>query len=394
MNFIDVTYRFPRGSDPDREARVIAVGQTAGTWGAEWESRSIRLKSHLAEVVGVTRREDGSSLAIVRFPVSNCPEGIGSLLTMIYGKYSLSGPARVLDIQLPKGWGIEPRFGVSGIRKITGVWGRPLFMGIFKPSLGLTPEEHAQILREAGMAGLDIIKDDEILPDLPDCPTLDRFRACRPVLDQIRNDRGRRESHESTMLYAVNLSGKADTLQELARRLVAEGANALLLNVLAYGFPVLEALASDPLVDVPIFVHPAFAGAWSGSEDWGLSHSVVLGTLASAAGADAVLLPTHYGSLPFSAQEEKTVREILSSRGVFPVPSAGIHPGLLPRVMADYGEDVILNAGTGIMDHPRGIASGVRAFHEALERFRQGLSFEEEELPEGPLRVAVGKWGH
>ncbi|MHB8544470.1 MAG: RuBisCO large subunit C-terminal-like domain-containing protein [Leptospirales bacterium] len=394
MDSIDVTYRFPPGSDPDREARVIAIGQTAGTWGAQWEKHSARLRSHLAEVGEVTRKEDGSSLAVVRFPLSNCPEGIGSLLTMIYGKYSLSGPAKIVDLHLPEGWGIEPRFGVTGIRKVTGVQDRPLFMGIFKPSLGLTPEEHACILREAGMAGLDIIKDDEILPNLPDCPTLERLRACRPVLDEVQKFRAGRESRESAMLYAVNLSGRSDSLQELARKLVAEGANALLLNVLSYGFPILEALASDPLVGVPLFVHPAFSGAWSGSEDWGLSHSVVLGRLASAAGADAVLIPTHYGSLPFSAQEEKNIREILLSRDVFPVPSAGIHPGLLPRVMTDYGEDVILNAGTGIMDHPQGIAAGVRAFHEALDRFRRGLPFEEADLPEGPLKSAVGKWGH
>ncbi len=391
MPWIDITYRFPAGVDGSHEAHVIAVGQTAGTWGPEWENRSGQIKSHLAQVQDVVRQPDGTSLGVVRFPLSNCPEGIGSLLTMVYGKYSLSGPARIVKMVLPGGWGIPSRFGIEGIRRLTGVEDRPLFMGIFKPSLGLSPSDHSRILEEAGMAGLDIIKDDEILPDLPECSALERLRACRPVLEKIlkfRKSRGLRE-----MLYAINLSGRADTLLELARRLVAEGANALLLNVLPYGFPVLEALASDPLVQVPLFVHPAFSGAISGSRDWGLDHSVTLGTLASAAGADAVLIPTHYGSLPFSQEEEGKVRDILWQKGVFPVPSAGVHPGVLPRVMGDYGKQAILNAGTGIMDHPGGVAQGVQAFYEALARHMNQQSFFLEDLPEGPLRKAVRKWG-
>ena len=391
MDSIDVTYRFPAGTDAAREARVIAVGQTAGTWGPEWESRAGRLKSHLAQVHDVLPQADGTSLAVVRFPLANCPEGIGSLLTMVYGKYSLSGPARIVAIRLPRGWGVPSGFGIEGIRRVTGVVDRPLFMGIFKPSLGLTPADHARILEEAGMNGLDVIKDDEILPDLPDCPALERLRACRPALERIRKLRESRGQGE--MLYAINLSGRADTLPDLARRLVAEGANALLLNVLAYGYPILEALASDPSIRVPLFVHPAFAGAISGARDWGLDYSVTLGTLASEAGADAVLIPTHYGSLPFSEEEERRVREILRGKGVFPVPSAGVHPGILPRVMADYGTDAIVNAGTGIMDHPGGVGQGVRAFFEAFDRYRKNQSFSPETLPEGPLKAAIGRWG-
>jgi 2,3-diketo-5-methylthiopentyl-1-phosphate enolase len=83
----------------------------------------------------------------------------------------------------------------------------------------------------------------------------------------------------------------------------------------------------------------------------------------------------------------------LRSRNVFPVPSAGIHPGVVPQALADYGQEVILNAGTGIMDHPDGAAAGVKAFFEALERLKQGESFVPETLPDGALRRAVEKWG-
>ena len=128
------------------------------------------------------------------------------------------------------------------------------------------------------------------------------------------------------MLYAVNVTGRADLLLEKARLLVRNGANALLLNVLSYGFSVLEALASDPAIQVPIFAHPALAGALCGSPDYGLSYGVVLGTLMAHAGADAVLYPASYGNLQLKVEQEKEIRDILRSRNVFPVPSAGIRP--------------------------------------------------------------------
>jgi 2,3-diketo-5-methylthiopentyl-1-phosphate enolase len=82
-----------------------------------------------------------------------------------------------------------------------------------------------------------VIKDDEIMADLPVAPTHERLDCCRRVLEEVRQQTGR------NVLYAVNVTGKADELQRKARLLVKHGANALLLNVLTYGFSVLEALA-------------------------------------------------------------------------------------------------------------------------------------------------------
>lgn len=358
---IEVDYCFPPDVDADRQATVIAVGQTAGTWNERFAHREAVLKSHLAEVVKVETLDNGS-LATIRFPEANVEGDIASLLTMIFGKYSMAGAAKVVAVRLPQDYGTQPKLGITGIRDRVGVYNRPLIMAIFKPALGLTAEDHATILSEVAYAGLDLIKDDEILGDLPSAPTRERLAACRQVLDEVKEKTGR------TVLYATNVTGTADKLHEKARLLVKEGANALLLNVLTYGFSTLEALARDPEINVPIFAHPAFAGAMCASPDTGLAYSVVLGTLMARAGADAVLYPAHYGSLPFDPIEERKIVESLRSRNVFPVPSAGIRPSIVPQVLADYGSDVILNAGTGIMDCPDGPAAGVRAFFEVLDR--------------------------
>lgn len=384
---IEVDYRFPPGVDAEKQANVIAVGQTVGTWDARFSHREAVLRSHLAQVVQGRTEPNGYSLATIRFPEANVENDISSLLTMIFGKYSMGGTAKVMAIRLPDTYGRRPKFGIRGIREQLGAKDRPLIMAIFKPALGLSADDHAAILSEVANAGLDIIKDDEIMADLEVAPTLKRLEACRKVLDEVKQQTGR------TVLYAVNVTGSAAQLIEKARLLVREGANALLLNVLTYGYSVLDALAADPEINVPIFAHPALAGALCAAPDYGLAYSVVLGTLMAYGGADAVLYPAHYGSLSFDPAEESRIRDNLRSRNVFPVPSAGIHPGVIPKALKDYGHDVILNAGTGIMDHPDGPGAGVKAFFEGLERVKQGASFELETLPSGALHRAIEKWG-
>lgn len=284
---IEVTYRFPAHVDAAKQAQVIAIGQTAGSWGARFAHREAQLRAHLGQVLGIERQAGGASLARIGFPAANTESDIGTLLTMIFGKYSLAGPARIVDLRLPDGYGTPAKFGVEGLRRLTQVHGRPLFMGIFKPALGLTADDHAALLREVAGAGLDLIKDDEILGNLPEAPTLARVRACRVVIDETRKSTGRE------ILYAVNLTGRADRLNAAARALIAEGANALLFNALVYGYPALEALAADAAVSVPIFTHPALAGAFGGPADgggdYGIDYPVLLGTLMRHAGADAVL---------------------------------------------------------------------------------------------------------
>lgn len=388
---VEVEYRFPAGVDAAKAAEKLAVGQSAGTWDARWAHRQAALTERLAKVVDVGRDERGRGTAVISFPAGNYENDVGGLLTMIFGKFSIGAAARVTAVRLPAGFGTGPRFGLAGLRERTGAHGRPIVMAIFKPALGLSADDHAAILREAASAnggrGLEIIKDDEILGDLPSAPLFERLAACRAVIDEVRRATGR------TLLYALNVTGDARTLHERARRAVAEGANALLVNAVAYGWGALEALARDPAINVPLFVHPALAGALAEAPDHGIAYSVLLGTLAAHAGADAVLYPAHYGNLPFDPAEEARIRDALRARGVAAVPSAGIHPGSVPRTLADYGADVVLNAGTGIMDHPDGPGAGVTAFFEALDRAVPGVPFVAGDLPAGPLRRAIEKWG-
>ena len=393
---IQVSYRFPSTIDANKQAKIIAIGQTVGSWGAQFTHREQAMLAHTAEVVSVVKNQDNTSTATIGFPRINTEDDIPSLLTMIFGKFSLAGPARIIDIQLPDDYGLTPKLGLSGIQRRTGVTDRPLVMGIFKPALGLSAEDHGELLREVAIAGLDIIKDDEINFDLKTAPTHRRVEVCRNVIDEVRKDYGRE------IMYAVNLSGRADQMVAKAKSLIDAGANALLLNVFCYGFSVLESLAASPDINIPIFTHPALSGALGGAADgsgeYGIDYAVSLGTLMTFAGADAVLYPAHYGSLPVAAETEFRIRDILRASGsqrpaVLPVPSAGIHPGVVARAMSDYGNDVALNAGSAIFDHPDGPAVGTKAFFEAIAIVQQGRMLDLNSIEPGPLKTALEKWG-
>lgn len=382
---VDVTYRLPQGADAEKLGTKIAVGQTAGSWNAQWQHRSASFERHLATLVGVGEGKDGHPLATVRFPDADLEGDLGSLLTLIFGKYSMAGPLKVMDIALPQDFGRTPKVGLSGLRARLGVYDRPFVMAIFKPALGLSAEEHGEVLTQVGLAGLDLIKDDEIMADLAAAPTLARLQAGRRALDTVEAQTGRRP------LYALNLTGGGGDLVSRARQFEQAGAEALLINGLTYGWHTVEQVRDA--VDLPLLLHPSLAGALCGAPDHGLSYRAVLGTLAAHSGVDAVLYPAHYGSLPFDPTEEARIRDALRARNVAPVPSAGIHPGVVPRALADYGHDVVLNAGTGIMDHPGGPADGVRAFFEALDRCASGAPFTAEDTPAGPLKTALQTWG-
>ncbi|MBJ8192565.1 2,3-diketo-5-methylthiopentyl-1-phosphate enolase, partial [Bacillus cereus] len=104
--------------------------------------------------------------------------------------------------------------------------------------------------------------------------------------------------------------------------------------------------------------------------------SVLLGQLMRLAGADLVLFPSPYGSVTMPREENMAIRDELITpdlplKASMPVPSAGIHPGLVPLIVRDFGTDVVVNAGGGIHGHPLGTEAGGRAFVQAIEAVQQ-----------------------
>lgn len=394
-----VTY-LTQGKDLQKKAEAIAVGMTVGSWTDLPAAKQEALRPYLGEAVEakvLETLENGEQrgLITVAYPAGNFTPDIPSLLTCVFGKLSMDGKIKLVDIQFPASFLAHfpgPKYGIDGLREQLGVHDRPLLMSIFKSCLGLPFDDLKTQFRAQALGGVDLVKDDEIFFVDDQAPFLERIRAFREIGRETAEQTGK------PILYAANLTGPTHELLDRAKRAVEAGAQCLLFNVLAYGFDVLHRLAADPDVTVPIMAHPALAGAYYPAPDYGIAAPLLLGKLLRLAGADLVLFPSPYGSVAMEKTQALQLAANLTDLEVplkrpFPVPSAGIHPGLVPQLFADFGLDQVVNAGGGIHGHPGGAAAGGQAFVDAIAATVRGVSLEEAAKDSEPLAQALAKWG-
>ncbi|WP_373418543.1 four-carbon acid sugar kinase family protein [Roseinatronobacter sp. S2] len=103
-----------------------------------------------------------------------------------------------------------PALGTGGTRATLGVSDRPLFGTIFKPNIGLSPIETADLVEALAEAGVDFIKDDVILANPPVAPLALRVPAVMDRLRRYQDRTGRR----ATM--AFNISDESDAMRRHA----------------------------------------------------------------------------------------------------------------------------------------------------------------------------------
>ncbi|WP_337103423.1 2,3-diketo-5-methylthiopentyl-1-phosphate enolase [Paenibacillus sp. YIM B09110] len=399
------TYRsYDDKADFNKKALSIAVGLTVGSWTELPEAKKAEMEKHLGKVLSIDVHESanaapGERYADIRiaYPDINFSRDIPALLVTVFGKLSMDGRIKLLDLDVSDDFASVfpgPKFGLNGVRDLLGVHDRPLLMSIFKSVVGHDLANLQDQFYKQALGGVDLIKDDEILFENPLTPLEKRVEVCMEAARKAEQETGQK------LLYAVNLTGPTSQLAANARKAIAAGANALLFNVLSYGYDVLHELSSDRAINVPIASHPALAGAMYPSPHYGISASLLLGKLMRLAGADLALFPSPYGSVVMPKEENMAVKEALLQpmhqlRTSFPVPSAGIHPGLVPLILKDFGTDVVVNAGGGIHGHPMGTAAGGQAFRMAITATLNGVPLREAALEQGnePLRAAIDAWG-
>ena len=415
------TYRcYDEKADFYKKAQSIAEGLTVGSWTDLPEAKKANMKKHLGLVINVKMYESDDPLSgygrcadiQIAYPDANFSRDIPALLVTVFGKLSMDGRIKLIDLHFSAAFLSAfpgPKFGINGVRDLIGVPYRPLLMSIFKSVIGHDlPGLREQFLQQS-LGGVDLIKDDEILFENPLTPLTERVKVCMQAAAQAEHETGQK------LLYAVNLTGRTSQLIENAKRAIDAGANALLFNVLAYGFDTLHELSSHLDIQVPIMAHPAMAGAYYPSPHHGISASLLLGKLMRLAGADLVLFPSPYGTVVMPREENMEIKQLLVTLDFekdyqykqkndpfdpdvqfptsFPVPSAGIHPGLVPAIIRDFGHQVVVNAGGGVHGHPMGTAAGGIAFRQAIEAVMIDIRLTDfaENYPE--LKAAIDTWG-
>ncbi|MCZ0755470.1 2,3-diketo-5-methylthiopentyl-1-phosphate enolase [Anoxybacillus sp. J5B_2022] len=406
MSQVVATYLLHDEKDLAKKAEGIALGLTVGSWTDLPQLEQEQLKKHKGIVERIDELDEDErvnayfgkrlkrALVSISYPSINFSSDFPAILTTTFGKLSLDGTIKLIDLtfsdelkrQFP-----GPRFGIDGIREKLGVFDRPLVMSIFKAVIGRDLHYMTEQLKQQALGGVDLVKDDEILFDNDLTPFEKRIVAGKKVLQDVYEQTGQRT------LYAVNLTGKTLELKEKAKRAAELGADVLLFNVFTYGLDVLQALREDDDIRLPIMAHPSFSGAIASSHVYGVSYALLLGKLLRMAGADFSLFPSPYGSVALEKEQTLAIAYELTKEEpfarTFPVPSAGIHPGLVPLLMHDFGVDCIINAGGGVHGHPDGAIGGGQAFRAAVAAVLAGRSLHEAAEENEPLKKAIALWG-
>jgi ribulose-bisphosphate carboxylase large chain len=316
----------------------------------------------------------------IAHPHCNFGPKLPNLLTAVCGEGTFFTPGvpvvKLLDIDFPESYLADfdgPKFGIEGLRDILDAHGRPIFFGVVKPNIGLSPEHFAQIAYQSWLGGLDIAKDDEMLADVAWSAVAERAALLGKAREQAERETG------EPKIYLANITDEVDRLIENHDIAVRNGANALLVNALPVGLSAVRMLSRH--TRVPLIGHFPFIASFSRMEKHGI-HSRVMTKLQRLAGLDAVIMPG-FGDRMMTPEEEvrENVEECLKPLGhirpSLPVPGGSDSALTLETVYRKVGScDFGFVPGRGIFGHPMGPKAGAASIRQAWEAIEKGIPLE------------------
>ena len=392
--YVICKYRVTTDLPMEKAAEAIAAEQSTGTW-----TGISTLDSDIFNSLGARVTDISGEYITVEFPTDDFSIEVGAvpqILSVIAGNLFGLGAlkaVRLEDVTFPKDILRQfkgPKFGAEGIRKMLDRPEKPLVGTIVKPKIGLDPKRTAEYVYEAGAGGLTNSKDDETLTDQRFCPIEDRTVAVAEALDRL-------ESEGHKMMHAINVSTRGDRIVELAEKVQGWGARELMVDVITCGFGAVQALAEDPSIKVPIHVHRTMHGAFTKDPLHGVA-MLPLTKLTRMCGGDALHIGTlGVGKMAGSAKEDSNLTACLGNdvpyKGVMPVCSGGVYPGIVEDIIKRAGFNVQIQAGGGVAGHPGGVRAGAMGMSQAVDAAFAGIPKEEYAKGHKELAIALEKWG-
>jgi ribulose-bisphosphate carboxylase large chain len=396
MERITATYYIETPLDADAAAAVLAGEQSSGTFIAvpgETEELKQRFAARVESVKpletvdtpalpGVTSSSGKYNRAILKVSWSienfgyNLPVLISTLQGNLYELRQFTG-LKLIDIELPSSFAQHykgPAFGIDGCRKLTGVQNRPLIGTIIKPSIGLTPQQTAEIVKTLVSAGIDFIKDDELMSSSANSLFNDRVDAVMKVINAHADATGKK------VMYAFNISGEIDEMLQRYEKIIKSGGTCAMISINSVGMSGVKKICDQR--QLAIHAH---------RNGWGmLTRHPLLGIefrayqkLWRLAGVDQL----HVNGIQnkFWESDDSVVESIKACLepmydhpSILPVVSSGQWGGQAPKTyQLTKTVDLLYMAGGGIMAHPMGAAAGVIALQQAWHAAVKGLSVEE-----------------
>jgi len=388
---IFATYMIETAHDIERAAAIMAGEQSAGTFVKVAGESPELLERYGATVESITILETVDEAALpcyqqakgstagdtirraevrLSFPYETIGTSLTTLFTAISGNLfelaQFSG-LRLLDIEIPAIFSekyLLPQFGIEGTRKLTGVYDRPLIGTIIKPSVGLSPQETAELVNQLCDAGLDFIKDDELQTNSPHSPFSERVEALMAVINRHAERTGKK------VMVAFNVTGDLDEMRRHHDIVLEQGGTCIMVNMFSVGLTGLIELRKHS--QLPIHGHRAGWGLYSRSPHIGISY-IVIQKIMRLIGIDHL----HVNGLrnKFCESDESVLasaraclRPIFGNDSSMPVFSSG---QTVLQVHDTYAEldsyDLMYLAGGGILGHPAGAEAGVRSLQQAWQ---------------------------
>ena len=393
--YVITKYRVSTDLPIEKAAEAIAAEQSTGTWTGISTLNDDVFSKYAAKVTAI----DGDMVTIA-YPeedfsirVGAVPQILSVISGNLYGLGALKG-VRLEDVEFPKGILKQykgPKFGDQGLREILHRPEKPLVGTIVKPKIGLSPEDTAKYIYEAGSGGLTNGKDDETLVDQVFCPIEARTKAVAEALDRLRE-----EGHH--MVHAINISTNGQDIRELAEDVQSWGATQLMVDVITCGYGAVQAVAEDPKIKIPVHVHRTMHAAMTKDPYNGIAMRVIA-KLVRMCGGDALHIGTlGVGKMEGAIAEGKANQDACQSddvpfKKVMPVCSGGMFPGIVPKVVQAAGNNVQIQAGGGVAGHPEGVRAGAKAMCQAIDSAFEGIPIEEYAKTHHELQLALDRWG-
>ncbi len=364
------------GQRPEKLSRAIALEQTVETPESAIDEPWIRER-----IVGTTESIDplpdrpGRFRVCIAYHADVTGYEIPQLLNLLFGNISMKDNIKIVDIRFPNRFlqrFTGPRYGVDGLRQLTGVYDRPLAATALKP-MGRSPEDLAAMAQAFASAGLDIVKDDHGLANQPFCPFEERVERVQRAVDEANGKTGVRT------VYFPAVTGPFDEIAGQLDWAVRQGITGVLISPFLVGPDTLRyAAAHYPLV---IMAHPALTGAHFHTRRHGITPGVLLGTINRLLGADIAVFPNSGGRFGFSGEgcrdiAEKLRRPMGQCRPAWPAPAGGMRVESIGSMAKQYGVDTVYLIGGALLDKQKGYECAAREMMQAV-----GEHFEERRTP-------------
>lgn len=332
----------------------------------------------------------------IGFPLDNVGVNLPTLAATVAGNiYDLGEMTgvRLLGLDLPADYAAcypGPRHGVAGTRRLAGVGVRPVIGTIIKPNVGLPPADTAALVRRLCAAGIDFIKDDEVMANPPHAPLAERVAAVMRVVNAEADRLGRK------VMVAFNVSDETDAMRRHADLVAKRGGTCVMVSINWVGFGGLETLRRH--TELAIHGHRNGFAMLARSPGLGMNFAAYQ-VFCRLAGVDHLHVNGLSGKFwesdeSVAASARACLAPIAGNDAVLPVFSSGQSAATVEKTWcALQSIDLMFLAGGGIIGHPDGPAAGVESIRAAWEAAASGIAAARHARTNPALAAALARFG-